>query len=168
MVLPPTLEPDSVYKTVSLARLALSNRLKNNDGRLKTSPAFYHGTPNPENLPNERLSIWLELVGINPDTDAPFGAELLLADWTIFVVHRDEGGNPRESDPEVGDRIMGAVFEMLSESLEDTSLDGAVEEINFTGGFHSLGSVSGGDNLVQSWQLNFQARHPMWPIRCPP
>lgn len=165
MVLPPSLEPDSVFKTISSSREAIANRLKNGDNRLDTTPAFYHGTPDPENLPNDRASIWLELTEIGNSDDRPFTAEILTASWTIFVVVRDQGSERFGIDPDLGDRIAGSVIEMLTSNGDDVSLDGAVESMSFIGAFHSSGSISGGDDLVQSWQMNFTATHPLWPIR---
>lgn len=168
MTVPAGMLADSVYKMIAESREEFEKRLTNGDNRIGQATSFHHGIPQPNSLPKEDVGIWLDLSEITPDPDSPFGAEILIATWDIHIIVRDRGDDPHGYDPSLKDEVLGNVIESLTETLLDTSLNGAIEYLDLANAFSiPPQQPSGGDGLVAGWQLSIDAHMNMFPIRCP-
>lgn len=90
------------------------------------------GVPNPDNMPDEPLSVWLHLATASPDQQSPLNADFYNTQWEIYVAARKEDTDSVGLDPTRGLLAVGAIETRLRSTLNDLSLDESIEvETNF-------------------------------------
>ena len=165
-MIPTTLLPDDLFKTLSRAREELEKRLKNGLNEISEAPVFHHGSPSPSDLPNERCAVWLDFARIYEE-DWTHASESFMVEAEVTIICQDQGNDKYGYDPNLKDRIISQAIHSLFQTLEGNSLSDAVEETNFVSGDGFAGRF-GGDHNVVGWVLTLQLRLGLGPSRCPP
>lgn len=96
-------------------------------GQQGASWNLHLGVPNPNNMPDEELSVWLNLSTAGPSPDSPMTADLYDSVWEVYVASRETGLDTEGMDPTQGLLTVGAIETRLRSTLDDLSLDDAVE-----------------------------------------
>lgn len=155
---------DQIAKTLIASLQAFQRRLERAGDQRVGGDAWtvHEGRPNPRNLPNVGYAVWVMLAGVLPDTSTnAFQANSFIAQWEIHLMTRDQGNDPYGFQLQPGMLLFGGLIRVMTETENDVSLDGAVDEIEFTGAAHEIGPVAGGDQDFSEWIVRFQALHPL-------
>lgn len=96
-------------------------------GQQGQSWTLHLGVPNPDNMPDEDLSVWLNFATAGPSPDSPMTADLYQSVWEIYVATRKDDTDSVGMDPTQGLLTVGAIETRLRSTLDDLSLDDAVE-----------------------------------------
>lgn len=153
---------DTITPTLLKSQQAFLARLKRaGDQRVGGHPWSVHtGKPSATLLPDEPAAIWLHLASLAPDPDAPFQASGFFGMWEISVIIRDPGADQYGFDEKSGMEILGGILRVLEETLDDASLDGAVDDVQHLGSESAIGVPAGGDRMVMEMLVRIRAWHP--------
>lgn len=99
-------------------------------GQQGASWALHLGVPNPKNMPDEPVSVWLNLALARPDDRSPFTADAYQTKWEVYVAARKHDTDTVGMDPMKGMLAIGAIETRLRATNEDLGLDGALEVSN--------------------------------------
>lgn len=152
---------DRHAKSIMAIREALEQRLTNASGRLSVKPSYHRGTPDPKACPDEPLGVWLDWTTINKDPDEPYEATMLVSNWKIYILTRNETNDAFGQEATLGERTWGEITTTLTQTTVDLGLDGTIDFIVTPEAAHGHGNISGGDRLVDAVELSLSAHHTM-------
>lgn len=163
MTIPITDLADGWEKELKQVSRSIDNRLKQlDDGRLSrgNAPNVYQGRPQGGNIPDEDYGIWYEPFRVRgPREEGVFAGDYLVSMWRFYVVVRDQSEDRYGFDIGPGIMLTGGIFEQLTETFDDTSLDSAVDFTVFQDARRTQGQEQGGDDEMEQWEMDVQAEH---------
>lgn len=160
MSLPTSLMADGIEKTLRLIHKALLTRTEGLGYRA------HGGIPSPDNLPDEKVGVWIAPLGIDPQQqNTPFNATYVVSRWTVSLIRRESGSKAYDTDYFEVYRDSGRLFESLTATIEDMGLDGSVDFILEPRIQFFEGQPAGGNKQIVGFELTLEAHHPLFPCR---
>lgn len=162
MTIPASILADGqLDKTLKRSKKALLARLSRTGSARAGGMGWsvHEGKARSTNLPDAPVSVWLSFASLLPDPDSGFQTTGFFGLWEVQVMVRDAGSDPRGFSQDKGFEVLSGVVRVLTETMGDLSLDGAVDEIEVLGAEQAIGRV--GDLEIAEWLIRFRARHPL-------
>lgn len=168
--LPPNLMDEGIPKTTLLVLDGFRRRFESSGIRTGIGSAwnFHYGIPFKEDLTENDTGVWLAPTSVNSDKNAPFAATRFVSEWVISLVTPDDGTDPRGFGLITSLRELGKALTLLTETMQDLSLDGTVDYVHEPDATFGIGTLAGGNRKVGIWTIRVTVEHPLQPLRCPP
>jgi hypothetical protein len=154
-------------KALVETRNAIEKRLTNIGNRLTVTPTFHRGAPDPSNLPDETLGVWLNWDDTGPDDEETPQLTILRTNWHIYIVGKIDGTDQFGGSSSLVEQVWGDIVNTFRETVEDIGLDGSIDYTTTPQCSHGYATLSGGDRRVEAIEMVLGASWQMVAIRVP-